>query len=72
MFVFIEIDKWFGEIVFLDFICSKDCLVLEIFLLDDRVKEFDEELLFILEEIILEDEIKNEGNKSFVIYVCEV
>ncbi|XP_068730369.1 uncharacterized protein [Montipora capricornis] len=56
-----ETDKWLGEIVFPDLTCSKDCLVPESLLLDDRVKEPDEELLSILEEIISEDETKNEG-----------
>lgn len=61
-----ETDKWVGEMILPDFTCNQDYQVPELLLLnDDRsydCGEPEEELLSILEEIISEDEKKNEGN----------
>lgn len=61
-----DTDKWLGEMVLQDFNYIQDYQVPELPLLNDGGSydcgEPEEELLSILEEIICEDEKKNEGN----------
>ncbi|XP_074632312.1 uncharacterized protein LOC141890658 isoform X2 [Acropora palmata] len=60
-----DTDKWLGEMVLQDFNDNQDYQVPELHLLNDGGSydcgEPEEELLSILEEIICEDEKKNEG-----------